>query len=261
MCTAETAAPPTIYCPGERGGYDRSAPTPLNGGRLHPRKKLVFFGNIVTDQSSNPVANVNASSGLGDPAGAFEDAQLLDQCRRGELAAFGPLVTKYQDRIFNVILRMCGNRDDAEELSQETFVKAFENLDRFRRDSRFYTWMFRIAVNLTISRRRRGGRVKFRSLDTTAGDNDESYRPRDLLPDENQPDPSEAAAKKDEHRRVMEALAELDDEFRAVVVLRDIEGMTYDQIADALKIPSGTVKSRLYRARCLLQRELRDLVT
>lgn len=214
----------------------------------------------MTEWSSNIVADTNASSRPGAASGEFEDAELLDRCRKGDMAAFGTLVTKYQDRVFNAIFRMCGNRDDAEELSQEVFVKALENLNRFRQESRFYTWVFRIAVNLTISRRRRGGRLQFRSLDSAAGDDGDSYRPRDALGDEAQADPSEAVADKDVHERVMQTLVELDDEFRAVVVLRDIEGMNYDQIAEALKIPSGTVKSRLYRARCLLREKLRDLV-
>ncbi len=176
------------------------------------------------------------------------------------MVAFGTLITKYQDRVFNAILRMCGNRDDAEELSQEVFVKALENLGRFRRDSRFYTWLFRIAMNLTISRRRRAGRVKFRSLDAGIGEDDESVRPRDLLPDSREKDPSETAAEQDVRRRVRESLIELDDDFRAVVVLRDVEGMSYEQIAEVLKVPGGTVKSRLYRARYLLQEKLKDLI-
>lgn len=175
--------------------------------------------------------------------------------------AFGILVQRYQDRVFNAILRMCGNRDDAEELCQEAFVKALENLSRFREDSRFYTWLFRIAANLTISRRRRGGRVKFHSLDGPVGRDDQSPRPRDMLPDGRENDPAEAVAQEDVHERVLEELAGLDDEFRAVVVMRDVEGMNYDEIAEVLKIPHGTVKSRLYRARLLLQERLQGLIT
>ena len=192
---------------------------------------------------------------------AFEDADLLAACRRGQMDAFGVLVQRYQDRVFNAILRMCGNRDDAEELCQEAFVKALENLNRFREDSRFYTWLFRIAANLTISRRRRGGRVRFHSLDGPVGHDEESPRPRDMLPDGRENDPAEAVAQEDVHERVLEELAGLDDEFRAVVVMRDVEGMNYDEIAEVLKIPHGTVKSRLYRARLLLQERLQGLIT
>ena len=209
--------------------------------------------------TSNLAANVEAGSGTAGAGLAFEDAALLERCRRGEMAAFGSLVTKYQDRVFNAILRMCGNRDDAEELCQETFVRALEKLGSFRQASGLYTWLFRIAMNLTISRRRRSTRVKFHSLDA-AGFDGESGQPRNVLPDPRQSSPLEAVAKADADRQVLKALEELDEEFRVAVVLRDVEGMNYEQIAQVLEIPVGTVKSRLYRARSVLQRKLRDLI-
>ncbi len=215
----------------------------------------------MTEWASNIVADTNVETVGPVASDAFEDAALLAACRKGQMDAFGILVQRYQDRVFNAILRMCGNRDDAEELCQEAFVKALENLSRFREDSRFYTWLFRIAANLTISRRRRGGRVKFHSLDGPVGRDDQSPRPRDMLPDGRENDPAEAVAQEDVHERVLEELAGLDDEFRAVVVMRDVEGMNYDEIAEVLKIPHGTVKSRLYRARLLLQERLQGLIT
>jgi RNA polymerase sigma-70 factor (ECF subfamily) len=205
-------------------------------------------------------AKVEAGSGRVRAGPVFEDAGLLERCRRGDTAAFGSLVVKYQDRVFNAILRACGNHDDAEELCQETFVKALENLDGFRQASGFYTWVFRIAMNLTISRRRRSGRMRFHSLEAVGSDN-ESGRPRNVLPDHRQAGPHEAASRADEGQRVLKALEELDEEFRVAVVLRDVEGMNYDQIAQVLEVPVGTVKSRLYRARSVLQRKLRDLIS
>lgn len=205
-------------------------------------------------------AEVEAGFGRGQAALASEDAAVLERCRRGETAAFGSLVTKYQDRVFNAILRTCGNHDDAEELCQEAFVKALENLGGFRQASGFYTWLFRIAMNLTISRRRRSGRIRFHSLEAVGSD-DESGRLRNALPDSRQGDPHEAVAKADAGQRVLKALEELDEEFRVAVVLRDVEGMNYEQIAQVLKVPVGTVKSRLYRARSMLQKKLRDLIS
>ena len=210
--------------------------------------------------TSNLAANVEPGSGQAGAAVVVDDAALLERCRQGETAAFGLLVTKYQDRVFNAVLRMCGNRDDAEELCQEAFVKALENLGGFRQASGFYTWLYRIAVNLTISRRRRDGRVKFHSLDAGGQDDDGSSRPRDAVPDCRSPGPQEAVARADTDRQVVKALEELDDEFRVAVVLRDVEGMNYEQIAQVLRIPVGTVKSRLYRARSILQEKLRDLI-
>ena len=95
---------------------------------------------------------------------AFDDATLVEGCRSGEMKAYGLLVAKYQDRIFNMVYRMCGRRADAEELAQEAFLKALERIGQFRGNSGFYTWLFRIAANLTISHRRRAGRIHFRSL-------------------------------------------------------------------------------------------------
>ena len=192
---------------------------------------------------------------------SFEDAALVEQCRRGDMLAFGSLVAKYQDRIFNMVFRMCGRRADAEELAQETFLKALERINQFRGQSQFYTWLFRIAANLTISHRRRGTRVRFQSLagpqefETDQGDNLTAAmaRKRGQAPDA----PALAA---ETSQRVMEALEELDDEFRLVVVLCDMEGMDYARIAAVLNLPIGTVKSRLHRARCDLKVKLADLV-
>lgn len=186
-----------------------------------------------------------------------DDAILLERCRGGDLPAFGLLVTRYQDRIHNAVLRLCGNPHDAEELSQETFVKALENLDGFRQASGFYTWLFRIAVNLAISRQRRAGRIRFHSLDAPTG-GDASLA--ELIPDRRQEGPSDLADKADLNARVLTALNELDADFRVVVVLRDVEGMDYQQIAQVLDLPLGTVKSRLFRGRNLLQEALKDLL-
>jgi len=213
----------------------------------------------MTEWTSNISAGVNAE-GQGGPALAFEDAVLLKRCRDGEMGGFAVLIRKYQDRLYNAILKMCGNPDDAEELCQEAFVKALENLGTFRQDSGFYTWLFRIGMNLTISRRRKGGRVKFHSLDPGGRDDEPPQRLRDALADRAQRDPAEEAAQKDVNRRVMEALAEVEDDFRAVVVLRDIEEMSYKQISRVLGTPVGTVKSRLYRARCMLKESLESLI-
>ena len=214
----------------------------------------------MTEWTSKISTSGKARAGQHEGTVAFEDAALLDQCRRGDMEAFGAMVQKYQDRVFNAVLRMCGNRDDAEELCQETFVKALENLSGFRQASGFYTWLFRIAVNLTISRRRRGGRVKFHSLDSVESGDDDVPRRRDAVADPRGSDPGVLVENADVNRCVLKALEELDEEFRVAVVLRDVEGMNYEQIAQILEIPVGTVKSRLYRARSTLQGKLRDLI-
>jgi RNA polymerase sigma-70 factor (ECF subfamily) len=214
----------------------------------------------VTGWTSKSAAGVAPGDGGAGEALVFEDAALLERCRRGEMVAFGPLVRKYQDRVYNAILRMCGNPDDAEELCQETFVKALQNIVSFRQDSRLYTWLFRIAVNLTISHRRRASRAKVFSLESGGSDGEPSQRMQDALPDHRQAGPYDVVEARDTHRRVLAALGELEEEFQAVVVLRDMEDMNYEQISEVLGIPVGTVKSRLYRARCVLQEKLQDLI-
>jgi RNA polymerase sigma-70 factor (ECF subfamily) len=191
----------------------------------------------------------------------FEDAALVERFRKGDMQAFGSLVAKYQDRLYNVILRMCPRAADAEELAQEAFLKAMERIGQFRGQSRFYTWLFRIAANLTISHRRRGGRLKFQSL--TAPDEMDSPQADGVtaaLAEHRSPGPVAAAISAETGRRVDEALAQLDEEFRVVVVLRDIEDMDYTDMAEVLDVPIGTVKSRLHRARIMLRERLADLI-
>jgi len=218
----------------------------------------------VADGASNILAGSDRGGGAEAAAPAtiaFEDAALVDRCRRGDMQAFGVLVTKYQDRLFNMVYRMCGRRADAEELAQEAFLKALQNLPRFRGQCRFYTWLFRIAANLTISHRRRSGRLTFQSL--TQSDKFDGTQAEALtaaVARRRTPGPREAAVAVETSEIVAAALAELDDEFRLIVILRDIEDMDYAQIAEVLDVPAGTVKSRLHRARLMLKEKLSGLV-
>lgn len=170
----------------------------------------------------------------------------------------GRLIVKYQDRLYNAILKICGNPDDAAELTQETFVKVLENINTFREQSGFYTWLFRVGVNLTLNFCSRRLRLGMRSLDVAAGEQEGSSMAANL-PDKRQTDPVTTAENRELVRHVLAALEKLDDHQRAVVVLRDIEGMSYEQIAEILQIELGTVKSRLSRARTAL-RELLQTV-
>ena len=198
----------------------------------------------------------------GGPSGpvAFEDAALIAACRKGRMEAFGSLIAKYQDRLFNAVLRICGDREDAADLCQEAFVRVLERLETFRGQSQFYTWLFRIAVNLTISRRRRNSRVRFTSLSNDPDLGDAQAASVLDPPARVQADPARQIMAGEAHRRVLEAMDALDDEYRVVIVLRDIEEMDYDQIAAVLAVPMGTVKSRLHRARSMLRDKLAGIV-
>jgi len=201
----------------------------------------------------NPRRSETSEHGL-RPA-SLEDAQLIQRIMAGHTEAYGELVRKYQDRVFNTCWRICGHLEDARDLTQEAFLRAFENLRTFRRSSGFYTWIFRVAVNLTLSHRRNMLRKRTTSLDQaweTSGTQAAALAWRAGRQTEGD-DPPQAASDAELHGRVVRALQELDDDHRAVVVLRDIEGLDYREIGEVLDIPAGTVKSRLHRARMALR--------
>ena len=172
------------------------------------------------------------------------------------------LILKYQDRIYNVILRMCANADDAAELTQETFVKVIQSIDKFEGRSGFYTWAFRIAVNLTLNYCRRNARYKHGSLDSDADrdDGDAKGQLKRLLSDDSSPDPAAVAANKELCEIVAGSVMKLPNSQRAVIVLRDVEGMSYARIAEVLDIELGTLKSRLSRARSNLREQLEAIL-
>ena len=193
------------------------------------------------------VANIN-----------IDDAVLVRQCWQGDSAAIERLILKYQNRIYNVILKICADPDDAAELTQDTFVKIIENIDNFQGRSSFYTWAFRIAVNLTLNYCRRNVRLGFSSLDAEQNryDSQPGSVLKEMLSNDSSLDPAVVAQDKELFQIVLESLKKLDDAQRAVVVLRDIEGMNYNQIANVLDIELGTVRSRLSRGRKKLRQIL-----
>lgn len=186
------------------------------------------------------------------PSINIDDSVVVQQAQGGDTTALERLILKYQNRIYNVILKMCGNTDDAAELTQETFVKVIESIDKFKGRSSFYTWLFRIAVNLTLNHCQRNARMATRSLDAQdilEQDGQAQQLLKDLLSDDRAADPAVLAQSRELCELAKRSLLQLDEPQRAVVVLRDIEGMDYAQIADVLNIELGTVRSRLSRAR------------
>jgi RNA polymerase sigma-70 factor (ECF subfamily) len=175
-----------------------------------------------------------------------DEPALVQRCRLGDGPALTLLIQRYQDRLFNALLRLCGNSHDAEELCQDTFVRFLAKIGEFRGGSSLYTWLFRIAMNLALSHRRRGGKVRLVPLEARAGQEEDLAR---AISDPRQATPAAQVERTEEHQRVLAALEGLEQEFRAVVVLRDVEGMDYEQIAQVLNVPVGTLKTWLYRAR------------
>lgn len=198
----------------------------------------------------------NYRSNQGEGAAQQSDEELVEQCRKGEFAAFGEFVERYQDRLFNALLRMVNNYDDAQELAQETFMRALQGIGKFRGGSGFYTWLFRIGMNQAINFHRRRRTVKFTSLQSGSEQLGEQAEGLLHLIESRTQSPVSRAQVYEEHQRVLEAMDKLEPAARAVVVLRDIEDFDYSEIAAILEIPVGTVKSRLARARMSIRERL-----
>jgi RNA polymerase sigma-70 factor (ECF subfamily) len=190
---------------------------------------------------------------------------LLNRAKGGDRGSFGQLVVLYQDRLFNAVIRLVGDRDEAAELTQEAFTRGLASLDSFRGEAGPYTWLFRIAVNLSISRLRKVHRHRVFSLDRpgAASSNGQSNRHPDQAAGlmervrESAPGPSAQLELRERAEQVVAALGRIDPEYRAVLIMRDIEGFDYQQMADVLALPLGTLKSRLFRARIALRDELK----
>jgi len=188
-------------------------------------------------------------------SGGPSDAELIARVVGGDAAAFGTIVERYQDRLYNAIYRIVGSHEDARDLAQDTFVKAFENLQSFRGTSGLYTWLFRIAVNTSLSHRRKRKWVHASASTTSDGGPAE-----EAWPDPAAADPADPLLAAEKERIVQQALAALDEEHRIVVVLRDIQHCDYREMAEILEVPPGTVKSRLHRARLMLRDKLKPLL-
>lgn len=192
------------------------------------------------------------------PTIQFEDAVLVRQIQAGDVQSFAHLVAKYQDKVFNAAWRVCGNLDDARDVTQEAFLKALESIGSFRGRSGFYTWIFRIAMNLALTHRRKSARAPTLSLD---GPDGHGRAPALRMGQSASPNPAARTDSAEIRAHVADALQNLDEDHRAVVVLRDMEGFDYAEIADILEIPRGTVKSRLARGREALRQALAPLVS
>lgn len=179
-----------------------------------------------------------------------DDPRLIADCLQGRTAAFGELVRRYQDRLYNTVYRLVGNAEDAQDVVQEAFLHAFQGLRSFKGDSLFFTWLYRIAFNSAVSLKRKQ-RVMLRALGDRAGEG--GTEPLDTSEVSR---PERALERAEEERLLHEALARLSPEHRAVLVLKDIEGQKYDTMAEILQVPIGTIRSRLHRARL----ELRELL-
>ncbi len=196
-------------------------------------------------QSNNPRISISKpackpiQNALDEPT----DNQLIQQATDGSLDAFDVLVRRYQDRLVHSLEHALGSHDDAFDAAQQAFVSAWRNLKSFRQDSAFYSWLYRIAMNAAISRRRK------QRLPTTSLENHVETTGRSPVDENADTSPDSRMLSAEHVRLVQEALLQLAEEFRQPLVLKEIDGMSYDEIASVLDIPIGTVRSRIFRAR------------
>lgn len=186
------------------------------------------------------------------------DAVLVLRCQEDDCEAFDEIVARYKDGIYNYIRRMISNPEDVEDLAQEVFVRAFASIKSFRREANLRTWLYRIATNLCIDRYRRSGIEKQLMVPLELGSSDDEAQPvRTADVPDSKYDPQELCERRELQAEVQRALNSLPDKLRAAILLFDMEGMSYEEIAETLGCPVGTVKSRLFNARMQLRDMLR----
>lgn len=178
-----------------------------------------------------------------------EDAQQVSLCKNGDVDAFEVLVKKHQKRMLNIAYRMIGSYEDACEVVQDAFVSAFKGIKNFEERAKFSTWLYTIVINLSRNRLKQ---LEIKSHREDLSLNDPVFTDDNQItvePVSDEPSVLERLEKRDVQQKVQECIHALDNESREVIILRDIQGFSYNEISDMLKIPEGTVKSRLFRAR------------
>lgn len=196
----------------------------------------------------------------GRPAGepiVDPDRDLVTRCQKGQPAAFDELVRRFQDRVFNIAFRMLREREVAEEIAQDVFVSVYQHIEGFQGNSKFSTWLFRVVANHCHNKSKYLRRRKHKQQDSIdapiEGEDGELKRE---LPDDPGRSPEELATRRKMNEAIQEAISHLDEDHRVIVLLRDVEDMSYEEIGEVLGLPEGTVKSRLHRARNELRARL-----
>ena len=188
-----------------------------------------------------------------------DDLTLVQRVRTGDQRAFKTLVERYQKKVFSVALGMLKDREEARDVSQEAFVKVYKYLDHFKGDASFYTWLYRITVNICIDVMRRKGASKGDQVEfdeTIQLDTSEANL--GALGSKLGTNPQKAMLRKELAEKIEAALKEVPEKHRAILLLRELEGMSYEDLARTLEIPKGTVMSRLFHARLKVQKVLSE---
>ncbi|MEG6611909.1 sigma-70 family RNA polymerase sigma factor [Pseudoclostridium thermosuccinogenes] len=182
------------------------------------------------------------------------EKDLLKKARNGDIEAFEQLIEDYQKRVFNIALRMIGNYDDANELAQEVFIRIFKSIKDFKEESSLSTWIYRITTNVCLDEIRKRKNKNVVSLDEEVK-LEEGDLQRQV--EDTRPTPDVIAEKNEVRKLVKDAIMSLPEEQRTVIILRDIQGFSYEEIAKIMKCPEGTVKSRINRSRQILRDRLK----
>lgn len=190
----------------------------------------------------------------GGQAVSDNEKYLLERAKSGEVEAFERLIEGYQKKVFNIALRMIGNYDDASELAQEVFIKVYKSIRSFKEESSFSTWIYKITSNVCLDeiRKRKNKKVVYLDDDVKLEDGEVRHQIED-----DSPSPEALLERKEIKRVVKEAIQSLSEEHRLVIVMRDLQGMSYEEIGKIVKCPEGTVKSRINRARQALKEILK----
>ncbi len=179
------------------------------------------------------------------------DAELVERFQAGDRSAFAEIVRRYQDRVYTLAFRWMRDREVAEEVAQDVFLALFRSLERFRGDSQLSTWVYRVVVNHCKNRKLYRHRRKMDQHEALEGNRPDDDAPTRQLPSED-PGTDARAHRNEAQSLVWEALQHLEEEPRTIIVLRDVEDLSYEEISEILGLPRGTVKSRLHRARSQL---------
>ena len=215
--------------------------------------RLPRFDSLVMDA----IKTVGRKTLVASPERQLEadsDMQIVRRVQGGDVAVFDRLILKYRERVYSIVYHMTSNREDAADLTQESFIKAFQSIQRFGGQSSFFTWLYRIAVNSTLSHLRKGRLRSFFSLERMDSDEPVSKEIIDALTDKT--DADRDAFVHELQEKLNDAMQKLSTRHRTVVTLFEIEGLSHQEIADVMDCSVGTVRSRLHYAKQLLQAEL-----
>lgn len=195
------------------------------------------------------------------PRDTAHTAAYLKRLQRREEQAFNQLVLDYEKQVYSLVWRMLGNRHEAEDMTQEVFVQVFKSIDTFRGDSKLSTWIYRIAMNLTKNRHKYLARRYHKShSDIDGNEPDDAHNDAQGRTSGEVQRPDWEAMGNETERIVLRCLHQLEAEFREILILRDVENLSYEEVASITQLPIGTVKSRLHRARSLLKSKVEELL-